>query len=134
MHVPGHVLIATRVQRKLFADLLPAEVSDVWQLAQRVGGAVTRVFDAKGLQFAVQDGAASGQTVPHLHIHVLPRRPGDFQRNDDVYDAVEKSEQQLTRLDPALRQHDQLAARVDRSGEDMAAEAKLLRQAMHSSA
>ncbi len=133
MHVPGHVLVATRAQRKLFADLVPAEVSDVWQLAQRVGSAVTRAFDAKGLQFAVQDGAASGQTVPHLHIHVLPRQPGDFKRNDDVYDAVEKSEAQLTRLDPTAEQHEKDAARASRSAVDMAAEADLLREAMRTS-
>jgi diadenosine tetraphosphate (Ap4A) HIT family hydrolase len=134
VHVPGHVLVATRAQRKLFADLVPAEVSDVWQLAQRVGIAVTRAFDAKGLQFAVQDGAASGQTVPHLHIHVLPRQPGDFKRNDDVYDAVEKSEQQLTRLDPAVEQREKDAARANRSTLDMEAEAELLREAMRTSA
>ena len=131
--VPGHVLVATRASRALFRDLLPAEVADVWQLAQRVGVAVTRSFDAKGLQFAVQDGAASGQTVPHLHIHVVPRRPGDFGRNDDVYEAVEQSEGGLTRLDPA-RQRDVQAARADRSAEDMAAEAHTLREAMRAAA
>lgn len=130
--VPGHVLVATRASRALFRDLLPAEVADVWQLAQRVGVAVSRSFDAKGLQFAVQDGPASGQTVPHLHIHVLPRRPGDFGRNDDVYEAVEKSEGELTRLDPAC-QRDTQVARADRSAEDMAAEAHTLREAMRAS-
>ncbi len=126
--VPGHVLVATRTTRALFCDLLPAEVADVWLLAQRVGVAISRSFDAKGLQFAVQDGAASGQTVPHLHIHVLPRRPGDFDRNDDVYVAVEKSGRELTRLDPAARH------RADRSVEEMAAEAQMLREAMRAAA
>ena len=67
-----------------------------------MGRAVTRAFDAKGLQFAVQDGPASGQTVPHQHIHVLPRRPNDFARNDDEYEAIEGSERQLTRLEPVV--------------------------------
>ena len=100
----------------------------MWQLAQRVGAAVTRAFDAKGLQFAVQDGAAAGQTVPHLHIHIVPRRQGDFQRNDDVYDAIAKSEGQLTRLDPAADKEE----RVNRSAEVMDAEAALLRDIMRS--
>ena len=39
----------------------------------------------------IQDGPAAGQTVPHLHIHVLPRRFGDFEPNDKVYDAVDAS-------------------------------------------
>jgi diadenosine tetraphosphate (Ap4A) HIT family hydrolase len=131
-HVPGHVLVATRIQRKFFADLLPAEVTDVWQLAQRVGSAVSGSFSAKGLQFAVQDGSAAGQTVPHFHIHVLPRRPGDFERNDDVYAAIESSERQLTRLDPTLPTAEKEVERVSRSAEDMAAEAHVLRQAMRS--
>ena len=37
----------------------------------------------------MQDGAHAGQSVPHVHIHVLPRRPGDFKNNDDVYDAID---------------------------------------------
>ncbi len=100
----------------------------MWQLAQRVGIAVARAFDAKGLQFAVQDGAAAGQTVPHLHIHIVPRRQGDFQKNDDVYDAIESSEGQLTHLDPAAEND----GRVNRSAEVMDAEAALLRDIMRS--
>jgi bis(5'-adenosyl)-triphosphatase len=61
---------------------------------------------------------------------VLPRRPGDFERNDDVYAAVESSERQLTRLDPAAPKIEKDGERVERSAEDMAAEARLLRAAM----
>jgi bis(5'-adenosyl)-triphosphatase len=45
---------------------------------------------------ALQDGSAAGQSVPHVHIHILPRRTTDFEgRNDDVYPALEKNEHQL---------------------------------------
>ena len=30
----------------------------------------------------------AGQTVPHVHVHVLPRKPGQFRQNDDVYAAL----------------------------------------------
>ena len=36
-----------------------------------------------------QDGETAGQSVPHVHVHCLPRRTGDFKRNDDVYDALD---------------------------------------------
>ncbi len=36
----------------------------------------------------IQDGAAAGQTVFHVHVHVIPRKPGDFENNDDVYREV----------------------------------------------
>ena len=38
---------------------------------------------------AVQDGPGAGQSVPHVHVHILPRRPTDFANNDDVYEALE---------------------------------------------
>ena len=36
----------------------------------------------------LQDGRDAGQTVEHVHVHIIPRRPGDFQRNDDIYEEV----------------------------------------------
>lgn len=43
----------------------------------------------------LQDGVHAGQSVPHVHIHVLPRRPGDFKNNDDVYDAIDDASKSL---------------------------------------
>lgn len=37
----------------------------------------------------LQDGPAAGQSVPHLHVHILPRKEGDFANNDEVYDAID---------------------------------------------
>ena len=71
-----------------FAELTAEEVADLWQLAQRVGPKLQTHFGASALTYAVQDGAQAGQTVPHVHIHLLPRRVGDFERNDEVYDRV----------------------------------------------
>ncbi len=74
-----------------FAQLTAEEVADVWLLAQRCGAALEAHFGAVSLTFAIQDGPAAGQTVPHCHIHLLPRRAGDFERNDEVYDRVRAS-------------------------------------------
>lgn len=42
-------------------------------LAQRVGTAVEPHFGGTSLTLAIQDGPQAGQTVPHVHVHVLPR-------------------------------------------------------------
>jgi diadenosine tetraphosphate (Ap4A) HIT family hydrolase len=119
----GHVLVSPiRVARR-FADLAPAEVADLWTLAQLVGSTLERHFGAAALTLAIQDGAAAGQTVPHVHVHVLPRRAGDFERNDDVYDALERAQ---VRGDNSKLDLDK--ERVPRTAAEMAAEADELRQ------
>lgn len=58
------------------------------QLTQRL---LARVYfprpvpDAGSFSVAVQDGAAAGQTVPHVHVHVIPRQAGDLGTPDVVY-------------------------------------------------
>jgi diadenosine tetraphosphate (Ap4A) HIT family hydrolase len=46
------------------------------------------VYSNTALTLAVQDGSDAGQTADHVHVHLLPRRQGDFQSNDDVYEKV----------------------------------------------
>ena len=62
------------------------------QTAQRVGVKVQAHYRGSSLTFTIQDGAQAGQTVPHVHVHVLPRTEGDFVPNDKVYDALDESE------------------------------------------
>ncbi|XP_030357398.1 bis(5'-adenosyl)-triphosphatase isoform X2 [Strigops habroptila] len=44
--------------------------------------------------FRGQDGPEAGQTVKHVHVHVLPRRAGDFSRNDDVYEELQRHDKE----------------------------------------
>lgn len=90
---PGHVLISPRRVVPRFHELSPAEVADLFLTAQRVSGMIRRVYDAPAVNIAVQDGVEAGQTVPHVHAHVIPRRPGDFGgQTDRVYDLLQAEE------------------------------------------
>eukprot|EP00271_Cylindrocystis_brebissonii_P001178 TRINITY_DN1147_c0_g1_i2.p1 TRINITY_DN1147_c0_g1~~TRINITY_DN1147_c0_g1_i2.p1 ORF type:complete len:126 (-),score=32.84 TRINITY_DN1147_c0_g1_i2:303-680(-) len=71
------------------------EVTDLWRTAKEVGQKVEAHFGATSLTYAIQDGPEAGQTVAHVHIHILPRKGGDFPNNDDVYDAIDASEKVL---------------------------------------
>jgi bis(5'-adenosyl)-triphosphatase len=83
--VPGHVLVIPRRVVPRFQDLSLEEVADLWSTAHALGPKLQDQFGADALTFAIQDGPAAGQTVAHVHIHILPRKAGDFFKNDDVY-------------------------------------------------
>jgi bis(5'-adenosyl)-triphosphatase len=129
--VPGHVLVCPKRVAPRFAELSAAEVADMWTLAQRVGAAVEPHFGADSLTLAIQDGPAAGQTVAHVHVHVLPRKAGDFEPNDKVYDAVDDASKELPAAAAAREgggdRVDLDKERKPRTAEEMAAEAAELR-------
>ncbi|XVF37341.1 hypothetical protein REPUB_Repub19eG0137600 [Reevesia pubescens] len=47
---------------------------------------------ASSLTFTIQDKPKAGQTVPHVHIHILPMTDDDLERNDEIYDAIDVKE------------------------------------------
>ncbi|XP_031273282.1 bifunctional bis(5'-adenosyl)-triphosphatase/adenylylsulfatase FHIT-like isoform X2 [Pistacia vera] len=100
--LPGHVLIIPKREVKRVADLTAEETCDLWLTAQK-------------------DGPEAGQTVPHVHIHILPRKIGDFERNDDIYEAIDEKEKELK------RKLDIEKERKDRSSEERIQEANAYR-------
>ena len=75
---PAHVLIVSREHAPLLDDLSDAARDRLMQLTQRMAR-VLRVagYGAQGINLLVNDGPASNQHVPHLHLHLIPRRSGD---------------------------------------------------------
>lgn len=72
----GHTLvIPKRPARDLF-DVPAEDLAHTILVTQRVARAVQRAFAADGVMVAQLSGAAAGQTVFHLHFHVLPRHVG----------------------------------------------------------
>jgi histidine triad (HIT) family protein len=72
---PGHVLLVPRAHHETLADLPSELVEPLFGNAQRLARAVEAAFDAEGSFVAVNNRVS--QSVPHLHVHVVPRRKGD---------------------------------------------------------
>ena len=134
--VPGHVLIIPKRVVPLLEDLEEREAADLFLSAKRVGSALKEHYGAEALTLSMQDGVDAGQTVAHAHIHVLPRKPGDFTPNDAVYDALERNGASQDRWggggggkssfpESVAEEH-----RVPRAAADMAAEAATMRRLM----
>lgn len=87
--VPGHVLVCSNRVTPLLSDLEDEEYIDLWKTVRIVQQVLKHQYNCDAFNVAVQDGKGAGQSVPHVHVHILPRHTGDFQRNDDVYDQLE---------------------------------------------
>ncbi|XP_023211076.1 nitrilase and fragile histidine triad fusion protein NitFhit-like [Centruroides sculpturatus] len=83
--LPGHVLVASRRCVERFGDLSPLEVADLFSCVQKVQKVVEKKHNSNSSTITIQDGSDAGQTIKHVHIHILPRHPGDFQNNDEIY-------------------------------------------------
>jgi histidine triad (HIT) family protein len=72
---PGHSLLVPRRHHETLPDLPAAEVGPLFGAAQRLAVAVQAAAGAAGTFVAMNNGVS--QSVPHLHVHVVPRRPKD---------------------------------------------------------
>jgi bis(5'-adenosyl)-triphosphatase len=108
------------------------EYTDLWATVRVVQEALQRYYtQCEAFNVAVQDGLAAGQSVPHVHVHILPRVPGDYERNDDIYNDIEhwapRDDFELKTADAKSLDVPDDADRKDRTPEDMAEEAALYR-------
>lgn len=104
---PGHVLLSPRRHYETLADLPQRLIEPVFSTAQLIAKAVESAMDAEGTFVAINNRVS--QTVPHLHIHIVPRRRRDglkgffWPRHDyqddaareTVRDAIEREIQKL---------------------------------------
>ena len=74
--VPGHTLVIPKDHAEGLLDADPDILASTIQVVQIVAGAVKRAFESPGIMIAQLNGAAAGQTVFHMHFHIMPRSEG----------------------------------------------------------
>lgn len=74
---PGHVLVAAKPHVENIYGLDDALAASVFRATARVAKAVRDAFSPEGMSIYQANGPAAGQTVFHLHVHVVPRWQGD---------------------------------------------------------
>ena len=76
----GHVLVVPRQSVPTLAQLDVPTRQHLWEVAHRIGQAQQRALGSKAQHLMINDGKAASQSVPHVHIHVIPRYRGDTLR------------------------------------------------------
>jgi histidine triad (HIT) family protein len=101
----GHVLVAPRGHVPTLADLPAGDVGGFFTVVQRVARAVEEGMNADGTFVAVNNKVS--QSVPHLHVHVVPRRRKDGLRGffwpRQSYASDAEREETAARIKGALR-------------------------------
>ena len=73
----GHTLIIPKRHVQSFFDLQAIEKAAILQALDEAKEALDREFNPDGFNIGINDGEAAGQTVIHLHVHLMPRYKGD---------------------------------------------------------
>ena len=157
--VQSHVLVIPMIDSQAFkthlCDLSDVEYDDLWRTVRFVQTILNHYFlqnhrdsisttppQRLSYNVAVQDGKEAGQSVSHVHVHILPRIANDFVNNDDVYEELDRWEpreklQQWNRISTTdssnLKQVHRLDVpsdqeRKDRTMIEMTTEAAMYRQ------
>lgn len=74
--VEGHALIIPKEPAEGILDLSPEGAAALIRTTQKIARAVKAALDAPGIMLVQLNGAAAGQSIPHIHFHVLPRFEG----------------------------------------------------------
>jgi histidine triad (HIT) family protein len=73
----GHVLVVPVAHVATIEDLAPGDADALFRAVRHLAGPVRAAVGAAGTTIGVNNGAATGQTIPHVHVHIVPRREGD---------------------------------------------------------
>ena len=125
--LPGHILVSPLRVKSHLSDLTREEVSDLFLTVTKIQRTLKRVYKADAFNVAVQDGVEAGQSVPHVHCHVISRVRDDPGGEDKVHQWLEGEEGNVGRQQKEWVQDEE---RKPRSREEMEKEAKWLREEM----
>ncbi|WP_151753780.1 HIT family protein [Acinetobacter soli] len=68
----GHTLVIPKTPAETLLDLPADAAAYTIQIVQKVAQAIEKALDAKGIVLMQLSGTAAGQTVPHVHFHLIP--------------------------------------------------------------
>lgn len=90
--LPGHSLIIPKKHVQSIFELSDSELSEMMLVARTVTTGLKTYFNCDGSDWTIQDGESAGQTVGHLHMHIIPRFPNDLPLGTEWYDYIKDNE------------------------------------------
>jgi bis(5'-adenosyl)-triphosphatase len=121
--LPGHSMIIPKRHLQSLMDLSDSELCEMMIFGRDVVRILLRAFDAAAFNWTIQEGEEAGQTVPHLHIHLIPRKSNDLPQPGDWYPLLRKSQLEVIDSDsrPRLTPHEmkEIVSRIKQVAEEL---------------
>lgn len=93
--LPGHSLIIPKFHHTKMITLEDKFLSEMILFSKRVALLLCDVFQSEEFDWAIQEGASAGQSIEHMHLHLLPRNHGDLDDPGAWYREIEKNSTNL---------------------------------------
>jgi bis(5'-adenosyl)-triphosphatase len=88
--LPGHSMVVPKRHVESVFGLNDEELAELFRFSREITHLLMNVFDSDGFDWSLQESEAAGQSVNHLHLHIIPRKDGDLNRPGDWYALLEK--------------------------------------------
>jgi histidine triad (HIT) family protein len=73
----GHTLVITKNHYAKLQDVEFDEIGNLFRLAYKILPLIEKGTGVQGTLLAIHNGKDAGQEIPHVHLHIVPRKPGD---------------------------------------------------------
>jgi len=83
--LPGHSLIITRAHLTSILELSEDELYEFVSFSRKAIRILAQVFQTEAFNWTLQEKEEAGQTIAHMHIHILPRKPEDLPETGEWY-------------------------------------------------
>ncbi|KAL4466793.1 hypothetical protein ABPG74_010390 [Tetrahymena malaccensis] len=96
--VPGHVLIIPKRNVSYFNDLELQEVFDIGLLTRFLTKGLEKYYTATSSTVYIHNyNPNDSESLEQVYVHIIPRKPADFQNNDDIYKKLEEYDAEFTK-------------------------------------
>ena len=93
--LPGHCMIIPKKHTLSYLDLPEELMTEMVSFSRKVVRTLMKAFNQTAFDWTIQEGLAAGQTIDHLHIHIIPRKSGDLPEPGDWYPRLLKNNDEL---------------------------------------
>lgn len=76
----GHALVCLKRHVADFFEITEDENKAIWQMVKELKDVLEEIYEPDAYNIGLNNGKAAGQTIPHMHVHVIPRYEGDMER------------------------------------------------------